>query len=87
MAVSAPLEDNGVIYIFYGSVDVLIQQYAQRINAKQLKPVPEFHLHKFGPTVVGNIDFDHNGYPGILIIFSLTYLLIILFVVLVISIH
>ena len=61
---SAPLEEKGVVYIFHGNAYGINERYAQKINPQHLNPLPPFSWMRFGPTVVGNIDVDQNGYPG-----------------------
>ena len=67
LVVSAPLENQGAIYVFYGSQHGIIETYVQRISPEQLKPLPNF-INKFGPTVVGKVDVDKNGYTGYLLL-------------------
>ena len=64
LAVGAPYEGRGAVYIFRGSVRGLIADFSQRITASDLT-LPS--LSAFGGAVVGGADFDNNGYPDLVV--------------------
>ena len=65
LAVGAPYEGNGAVYIFRGSQDGIIPEFAQRIVASDL-PMAQ-PLRTFGYSLSGGLDMDGNGYPDIVI--------------------
>jgi hypothetical protein len=58
VATSAPYEDKGVVYIYYGSKKGLSLEY--RIVGSQYVP----SISRFGYTLTKGADFDFNGYNG-----------------------
>lgn len=62
IAVSAPNEDNGAVYIFHGSNSTVSDKYIQRIAASDFKNIENISL--FGQSITGGVDVDNNGYPG-----------------------
>lgn len=64
IAVGAPYEDFGVVYIYMGRrIEGLINTPDQRIQAADL-PVK---LRTFGYSLSGGMDLDSNGYPDLLV--------------------
>ncbi|XP_050701483.1 integrin alpha-PS1-like isoform X4 [Eriocheir sinensis] len=63
VAVGAPYEGRGVIYIFLGSKDGLVTEPAQVIRAEDLPGTP---YDAFGYSLSGGMDLDNNGYPDLL---------------------
>ena len=63
LAVGAPYEGGGAVYIFRGSAAGVIKEYSQRISASQFAPVPR----SFGSSLVGKMDVDQNGYPDVVV--------------------
>ena len=63
LAVGAPYEGNGAVYIFRGSASGIIKEYSQRISASHFLPKPQ----AFGASIAGNFDIDSNGYPDIVV--------------------
>lgn len=60
---SAPLENEGVVYIFHGYSNGIHIDYVQRILPSNV--LSQFsNVKLFGQSVYGNIDHDSNGYPG-----------------------
>lgn len=69
LAVGAPYENNGVVYIYLGSIVGLITEPSQIIQASDF---PEQALSRtsfatFGYSISGGLDLDQNGYPDLLI--------------------
>lgn len=58
MAISAPYEEKGVVYIYYGSSKGLTLQY--RLVGSQFVP----SIARFGHTISRGADYDNNGYNG-----------------------
>lgn len=61
LAVGAPYEGNGAVYILRGSAKGVLE-FAQRIAASQF---PASMPSAFGISIVGNFDVDQNGYPDL----------------------
>ncbi|XP_018318940.1 integrin alpha-PS1-like, partial [Agrilus planipennis] len=60
IAIGAPYEGNGAIYIYLGSKDGLIPQHSQKIH-------PEWTgVKTLGYSLSGGVDIDNNGYPDLL---------------------
>ncbi|XP_054088333.1 integrin alpha-PS1 isoform X2 [Zeugodacus cucurbitae] len=64
LAVGAPYEGDGVVYIYLGSLTGLVSKPAQRIQASDLGLLPH-PLHTFGSSISGGTDLDGNSYPDI----------------------
>jgi hypothetical protein len=64
LLVGAPYEGQGAIYLFRGSADGIIKEYAQRIAAEDL-PASAQPLKTFGYSLSGRIDADGNTYPDV----------------------
>ncbi|KAJ6219410.1 hypothetical protein RDWZM_005222 [Blomia tropicalis] len=65
LAVGAPYEKNGVVYIYLGSSNGLKSEPSQIIEADNL-PEP-VSTKTFGYSLSGNLDMDKNDYPDLLI--------------------
>ena len=65
MAVGAPFESKGVVYIFRGSPSGFLREYSQRIAAQDLSSINS--LHSFGYAISSGIDMDDNGYPDVVV--------------------
>ncbi|XP_029660210.1 integrin alpha-PS1 isoform X1 [Formica exsecta] len=63
IAIGAPYEGKGAVYIYLGSKNGIIKTPSQIIHAEDM-PTP---LKTFGYSLSGGIDMDHNGYPDLLI--------------------
>ncbi|XP_017090583.2 integrin alpha-PS1 isoform X1 [Drosophila bipectinata] len=69
VAVGAPYEGNGVVYIYLGSRQGLNSKPAQRIQASELGgTTPSVQpIRTFGISIAGNTDLDGNSYPDLVI--------------------
>ena len=67
LAVGAPLEGAGVVYIFRGSAGAISPQYSQRITAADVSRAAGLTNfgHTFGHTP--DLDLDSNTYPDLII--------------------
>jgi len=65
LAVGAPYEGSGAVYIYYGSADGLAGTHSQRIYARDL--VTNAALSAFGASLAGAADLDDNGYPDLIV--------------------
>lgn len=63
IAVGAPWDDNGAVYIFLGSSSGLKPHYSQRLSPEDFTP----DLKGFGMSVSRGTDIDNNGYPDLAI--------------------
>lgn len=66
IAIGAPYEENGVVYIYLGSKDGLTSKPAQIITSSDLGLVPT-PIKTFGSSLSGGIDLDDNSYPDLII--------------------
>ncbi|XP_034662240.1 integrin alpha-PS1 isoform X1 [Drosophila subobscura] len=69
IAVGAPYEGQGVVYIYLGSRQGLSDKPAQRIQASELgATVPQGQpIRTFGISIAGNTDLDGNSYPDVVV--------------------
>lgn len=68
MAVGAPYENNGAVYIFLGSANGLLAKASQRITAPSSNSLTDPSMaptHMFGYGVSKGVDIDGNNYLGI----------------------
>ncbi|VVC46162.1 Hypothetical protein CINCED_3A016546 [Cinara cedri] len=66
IAIGAPYEGNGVIYVFLGSIHGINIKPSQIIKAEDLM-VHNLKIHTFGYSLSGNgVDLDQNGYPDLI---------------------
>ncbi|KAH9493727.1 Itga7p, partial [Dermatophagoides farinae] len=66
LAIGAPYDGNGIVYIYSGSQNGLKTEPSQVINAAEL-PSPLNQIRTFGYSLSGNLDLDRNSYPDLLI--------------------
>lgn len=66
IAIGAPYEDDGVVYIHLGSKDGLKIKPSQTITPSVLGLLST-PIKTFGSSLSGGIDFDDNSYPDLLI--------------------
>jgi hypothetical protein len=66
VAVGAPYEGHGAIYIFRGSHRGLVEEFSQRIYATSL-PSSVQPLRTFGHVLSAGMDMDINGYPDLVV--------------------
>ncbi len=59
VAISAPYEDHGNVYIYFGSASGLRSEPGQVISGSR------FSLRAFGFSLTGNADVDNNGYADL----------------------
>lgn len=66
LAVGAPYENHGVVYIYFGSAKGLTKnsEPAQVIRSQDLPGVP---VPTFGYSLSGGLDMDNSGYPDLLV--------------------
>lgn len=67
IAIGAPYEDEGVVYIYIGSRDGLSKTPSQVIRASELGLRPNRNITTFGGDLSGGLDIDGNGYPDLVI--------------------
>lgn len=65
LAVGAPYEGSGAVYIYHGSPNGLSPVHSQRIYAEDL--ASNVALRAFGSSLAGGADLDDNGYPDIIV--------------------
>lgn len=66
LAVGAPYEGQGAVYIFHGGPEGLRSEPSQRIYAGELPPLVQ-PLRTFGHTLSTGVDMDLNGYPDMVV--------------------
>ncbi|XP_065559170.1 integrin alpha-PS1-like isoform X2 [Artemia franciscana] len=64
VAIGAPFEDRGVVYIYLGSKDGIIPEPSQIIRAEDIPGDPPV---TFGAALSAGLDLDRNGYPDLLV--------------------
>lgn len=69
IAIGAPYEGHGAVYIYLGSVNGLSKEPSQIIYAADLGLYQGFKepLTTFGSSLSGGIDIDNNSYPDLLV--------------------
>lgn len=60
VAIGAPWEDDGAVYIYLGSASGLRQTHSQKLQPQDFPQT----MKGFGMGLSRGIDFDKNGYPG-----------------------
>lgn len=66
LAVGAPYEGHGAVYIFRGSARGIFPAYSQRIDAREFPGVTG--LRAFGASLSSSAaDVDNNGYPDVMV--------------------
>lgn len=65
LAIGAPYEGNGTVYIYLGAPDGLVTEPAQIIRSSDI-PSPKL-ITTFGYSLSGGIDLDQNGYSDLVI--------------------
>lgn len=60
LAISAPFEDDGVVYIYHGSPEGILKTFSQKIR-------PSGKTKMFGYSISKGVDIDKNGYRDIAI--------------------
>lgn len=68
IAVGAPYEENGAVYIYLGGATGLITKPSQRLSAPLNGNVAPFSPHMFGQGLSKGSDIDQNNYLGMWII-------------------
>lgn len=64
IAIGAPHEDNGAVYIYLGGPNGLISKPSQRLPAPYNGNVAPFTPHMFGHGLSKGSDIDQNNYLG-----------------------
>ncbi|CAG04405.1 unnamed protein product, partial [Tetraodon nigroviridis] len=64
LAVGAPFQDTGMVYIWLGSETGISEQYSQAIQGKSLS---NGGFNTFGYSISGGMDMDGNSYPDIVV--------------------
>lgn len=66
IAIGAPYEDDGVVYIYLGSQNGLVEKPSQIISPATLGLITK-PIKTFGSSLSGNVDLDGNSYPDLVI--------------------
>lgn len=66
IAIGAPYEGDGVVYIYLGSKDGLLTKPSQIISPTTLGLIQK-PIKTFGSSLSGGVDFDDNSYPDLTI--------------------
>ncbi|XP_049862798.1 integrin alpha-PS1 isoform X1 [Schistocerca gregaria] len=66
IAVGAPYDGNGAVFVYLGSEKGIITEPAQVLRAESL-PSNVLPMRTFGYSLSGGLDLDQNGYPDLLI--------------------
>lgn len=62
IAIGAPFEDNGAVYIYHGGPNGLSNKPSQKLKAPQNDLVEPFNVHMFGHGLSKGADIDANQY-------------------------
>lgn len=66
IAVGAPYggpQGRGVVYIYHGSENGILEKYSQAITAEEISP----NLQTFGFALSGGVDLDDNNYTDLVV--------------------
>lgn len=63
VAIGAPYEGRGAVYIYHGTSDGLKKDFAQRIGAEEINSM----ISGFGISISRGLDIDGNFYPDLLV--------------------
>lgn len=66
IAIGAPYDGDGVVFIYLGSKNGLSDIPSQIVTASDVKRLPT-PIRTFGSSLAGGVDMDSNGYPDLLI--------------------
>lgn len=66
VAIGAPYDGDGIVFIYLGSKDGLTDKPSQIITAADIKNIPK-PIRTFGSSLSGGIDLDSNTYPDLVI--------------------
>lgn len=66
IAIGAPYDDNGVVFIYLGSKNGLTTKPSQTITASDLGNMPK-PITTFGSSLSGGVDLDNNSYPDLVV--------------------
>ncbi|KAJ7390000.1 integrin [Desmophyllum pertusum] len=61
VAIGAPFEGDGVVYVYHGSENGINPSYKQKLKGSSV----DSGLRLFGSAIAGGVDMDGNGYPDI----------------------
>ncbi|XP_069676356.1 integrin alpha-PS1 isoform X2 [Periplaneta americana] len=67
IAIGAPYEGNGAVYIYLGSPQGLISEPSQILHAEDIRTAGILKLKTFGYSLSGGLDLDKNGYPDLMV--------------------
>ncbi|KAG5684851.1 hypothetical protein PVAND_014061 [Polypedilum vanderplanki] len=67
IAIGAPYEGDGVVYIYLGLKEGLSKKPSQIIKVSDLGLAPNRPINTFGSHISGGLDVDNNGYPDLVI--------------------
>lgn len=67
IAIGAPYDGNGAVYIYLGSRNGLSEKPSQIISANDFDNIVPKKITSFGSSLSGGIDLDNNSYPDLLI--------------------
>lgn len=67
LAVGAPYQDEGVVFLYHGSKDGIGEEPSQVIKASDMNEGTSNVLSTFGYSLSGGFDLDGNSYPDLLV--------------------
>lgn len=62
VAISAPYEQAGAVYIYLGNIDGITEKYSQKIQPEDF--MPQMSVRGFGVSISKGVDVDGNSYNG-----------------------
>lgn len=63
VAISAPYEQAGAVYIYLGNADGITEKYSQKIQPETF--IPQTGIRGFGVSISKGVDVDGNSYNGL----------------------
>jgi len=67
LAIGAPYQDEGVVFLYHGSKDGIGEKPSQEIKASDMNKGSSNALSTFGYSLSGGFDLDGNSYPDLLV--------------------
>ena len=61
LAIGAPYEGSGAVYIYHGCKDGIEENFSQRISGREVRP----GIQAFGHSLSAGLDLDSNGDPDL----------------------
>ncbi|UYV76284.1 ITGA7 [Cordylochernes scorpioides] len=67
LAIGAPYEGSGAVYVYLGSPEGIITEPSQVLRVEDLPKFTRSYVTTFGYSLSGGLDLDNNTYPDLLV--------------------